>query len=183
MINFNQQSVSHPGLADGLRCSVVCHNPGLCGDVPAGVTLEFRSAQCATATEGTRLGLACLQGAWLMAYASTDLVERQRFRRSVDGSEMADVRLLSSAVLGHFSFCFMVRRTAQHAYENRHELMYEIKGFVMCGATMNALSNRTLGLQYFVWIGGCQRYEQMHVQMVPWQHQVTSVTYDVFSGS
>jgi len=46
-------------LAGRLRCRVVCDNIGLCGDVPAGLTLHSYSGYCATATTGTRLGSPC----------------------------------------------------------------------------------------------------------------------------
>mmetsp|Transcript_49025 Transcript_49025/g.93713 ORF Transcript_49025/g.93713 Transcript_49025/m.93713 type:complete len:138 (-) Transcript_49025:372-785(-) len=43
----------------GLTKMVVCDNIGLCGDVPAGLTLHSYSGYCATATTGTRLGSPC----------------------------------------------------------------------------------------------------------------------------
>eukprot|EP00241_Pyramimonas_parkeae_P004784 CAMPEP_0114246172 /NCGR_PEP_ID=MMETSP0058-20121206/12309_1 /TAXON_ID=36894 /ORGANISM="Pyramimonas parkeae, CCMP726" /LENGTH=350 /DNA_ID=CAMNT_0001359317 /DNA_START=587 /DNA_END=1640 /DNA_ORIENTATION=+ len=37
----------------------MCNNPGLCGDIPAGVTLTKEYGYCSTATGGTLLGSAC----------------------------------------------------------------------------------------------------------------------------
>jgi len=46
------------GALTGLTWMLVCNNPGLCGDVPAGVT-PTTSGDCPTALGGTLLGSDC----------------------------------------------------------------------------------------------------------------------------
>jgi len=38
---------------------LVCDNPGLCGDIPAGVSPDVYSSYCPRATQGTQLGSPC----------------------------------------------------------------------------------------------------------------------------